>query len=335
MPLKSRNQKAVDDGVKNTKTALEQIPFVDFTTTLVRGVIETLVDTSIEQMEAYADLLGVVAPGLSNYQSQVVGSGIKLVENAEAYLDSVLDIDFNANTANTVSIDSVKRQQLVDLFEDIYIEEVYDETGNPIPITASSSHDGMISTAVSTTDNQYDVLEVEEPTGSTSINLSKDVLRGFAVEQLRMDAKSSYDKLEAILRMGLNRLVFQDITLESKLTFHLDASEFSEETSSTYDEDLKQKAKNWGVKAFFGASGNLKNGKRKKRKKIASGIVNRSYGGYISGGTNASKIDRKLKVTVMNEKAIQATNMNIDILGHVKIHARSDFFPLYDPDAQS
>lgn len=321
MPTIGTELNNVESAIRSAAFGLEQIPFVDFTTTLIREVIQTLVDSSIEQMEAYADLVATLSNGLVDYQNKLVGgSPPERLAIAESYLQTILG---TTTLADPVQVDETLHSNLLDLFSLIFIEEAIDNTGAGIalPTGLDADSNGKLF---------FDELTV--PTSGTPTNVSLDVMRSFAIEKIKSQAKISYDKLETILRMGLNRVVAKNVTIESKLTFHIDSSELQSADETTTDTSFSENSTEWSVNAFFAASGTLKDGKSKANKKLASGIVNRSYGGHISGGIRSGKTDSKLKVTVINEKATAATNLNIDILGHVKIEARSDYFPSYDPN---
>jgi ABC-type nitrate/sulfonate/bicarbonate transport system substrate-binding protein len=70
---------------------LEKIGFVDFTVDLVKGVYEVIVNASMEQLEAYAELVTKVSKSLEEYQDEVLGPDeTEKQEKAENYITEVL-----------------------------------------------------------------------------------------------------------------------------------------------------------------------------------------------------------------------------------------------------
>ncbi len=67
---------ATSQAVETYKAAAEGVLplFVDFTSSLIDNIFETIVGSSLKQLEAYADLVSKVAGGLAAYDHRVLGA---------------------------------------------------------------------------------------------------------------------------------------------------------------------------------------------------------------------------------------------------------------------
>ncbi|MGI6452404.1 MAG: hypothetical protein ACOX0E_02815 [Syntrophomonadaceae bacterium] len=83
---------------------LEKIGFVDFTVDLVKGVYQVIVNASMEQLEAYAELVTKVSKSLQEYEDEVLGPDEKDKQaKAENYIKEVLG--FKEQEAYTLTDD--------------------------------------------------------------------------------------------------------------------------------------------------------------------------------------------------------------------------------------
>lgn len=285
----------------NTISALEKIPFVEFTTGLVENVLKSVIESQMTQMEAYADLVSSVAGTLADYEQRVLGSGADYDAKIAFFIDDVLGL---TSPGPHTPLDDAKG-----LFEGLSIG---------IPLGADSA-----------TDSTY-----EEVLGDDN-KIAQDELEAFVGLYLKAEAKSSYDKIVALVKMGVTRIVIKRGSISTKLTLQATGSDYTEASSVDSDEHIRSKSKGWGLKGGFGGSGSrtgaTKNKGGKLLKKLAGGIINRSFGGHISGGAHNQKSSTNISVSVVNEKTTAATNMSADIIGAVHLEFESDYFPQLDP----
>jgi len=145
------------------------------------------------------------------------------------------------------------------------------------------------------------------------ITITEANLRLFVLAKLNVQAKDTYNLLKTILELGMQKVVVTSGEIHTKLTFHVDATDTYEKTASDYDD----KASSWGVggsvKGQYGIGG--------------GGVASKALGSFIGGGISGGYSSRKLSVSVVNEKSTSATNVNIDILGEVRILFRTETFP--------
>jgi hypothetical protein len=257
---------------------LEKIGFVDFTVDLVKGVYEVIVNASMEQLEAYAELVTKVSKSLEEYQDEVLGPDeTEKQEKAENYITEVLGF---------------KKQDTYTLTDD--------------QATALREHLAGISVQE---DEQNKGIDDYITVSGTSKEITHENLVKIVLEKLKKSTEHSYDLLKTILKIGMQKVVVTNGEIRTKLTFHLDASDDYSKTSNQYSNN----SSGWGVGVGLSGSG--------------TGLVGKIFGASLGIGLSGGYSSRKLSVNVVNEKSTSATNVNVDILGEVRINFRTETFP--------
>ncbi|MGI6421284.1 MAG: hypothetical protein ACOX0N_03640 [Syntrophomonadaceae bacterium] len=257
---------------------LEKIGFVDFTVDLVKGVYEVIVNASMEQLEAYAELVTKVSKSLEEYQDEVLGPDeTEKQEKAENYITEVLGF---------------KKQDTYTLTDD--------------QATALREHLAGISVQE---DEQNKGIDDYITVSGTSKEITHENLVKIVLEKLKKSTEHSYDLLKTILKIGMQKVVVTNGEIRTKLTFHLDASDDYSKTSNQYSNN----SSGWGVGGGLSGSG--------------TGLVGKIFGASLGIGLSGGYSSRKLSVNVVNEKSTSATNVNVDILGEVRINFRTETFP--------
>jgi hypothetical protein len=257
---------------------LEKIGFVDFTVDLVKGVYEVIVDASMQQLEAYAELVTKISKSLQEYQDEVLGPDEKdKQEKAENYIKEVLG--FQEQDTYTLTEDQVTA--LREHFAGITVQDGEEKKGIDDFITVSG----------------------------TSTEITHEDLLKIVLEKLKKGAEHSYELLKTILKIGMQKVVVTNGEIRTKLTFHIDASDDYNKTSSQYSNN----SSGWGISGRLAGSG--------------TGLVGKVFGASLGIGLSGGYSSRKLSVSVVNEKSTSATNVNIDIIGEVKINFRTETFP--------
>lgn len=294
------------DAVSNT--------FVDFTTSLVRDVFRTLVDSSIEQLEAYADLVAKVSGSLADFEVRMVGDTAEFNKRGLSFFNDVVLPSFTSITTPYTSSDYSSFTPVGNVVFDL--AKLTDVKAAFAGVSADYGAPGS-----------PDLKAFEDKlVGANGDEMSPADLHKFCVAKLRADVKGSYDKLVMILKLGMQKLVVTDGEIKTSLTFHVDSKDTDELTRTQVEQDYTQKTLNWGVAGGFGGS-------RKLSGKLSGNIISRSMGGSISGSIGGGSLKTSLKVNVMNEKKTAVTNAAVDITGGVTIHFKSDYFPSVDPSA--
>jgi hypothetical protein len=139
---------------------------------------------------------------------------------------------------------------------------------------------------------------------SESQSISHEKLRLLVIAKLQQSAKESYDLIKTILKIGMQKVVVTNGEIVTKLTFHVGTQDTYEKTNNIYN----TRSTGWGIGGAVG------------------GGIGKLIGGSLSGGYRSSN----LNVSVVNEKSTAASNVNVDVLGSVKIQFRTETFPSID-----
>jgi hypothetical protein len=184
--------------------------FVDFTSGLVHSVIDTITDSTIEQLKAYAELVSAVSGSLADYQAKTIGDSAVA---ADKFITEVVGPQFAANPANVQSfaadpfaIDPAKLADFKAFFAGVTagIEPNLKAIGDA------------------------DIIGVNnDPNAISHANLL-----AFCKARLEREVKKSYEMLLTILKLGMQKVVITEGEIHTKLTFHVSAAQ-SDETSAS------------------------------------------------------------------------------------------------------
>lgn len=85
--------------------AVHKVDFPGFVRDLLQGIFDAIVDASIQQMEAYAELVAAVAQSVDRFLEENVSD-----DDARAWLDRTLpDIDGTGEAIAALAVDSARR----------------------------------------------------------------------------------------------------------------------------------------------------------------------------------------------------------------------------------
>jgi hypothetical protein len=271
---------------------LEEIGFTEFTTDLVRDVYRVIVESSMDQLKAYADFVSVIAKTVAEYQKEFAGKdSAEETEKANDYIANVLSLNSEADDSDEVEIGEPTTEDPNVTIGEALVEHF---AGVTVEVPEGATTVGKIM-------EDY-VDENELPYGN---------LRAFVTAKLKKNAEDSYALIKTILMIGMQKVVVTDGRIRTKLTFNVVASETYSKTNNL----CTTKSSQWGGK--IGGRGFL-----------GRGIAGIAMGNFLGGGVSGSYGGSKLTVKVMNEKATAATNVTIDIMGEVDIHFRTETFPV-------
>ncbi|HEY6139695.1 MAG TPA: hypothetical protein VI670_18175 [Thermoanaerobaculia bacterium] len=277
--------------------------FVDFTSTLVRDVFRTLVDTSREQIDAYVGMVEALSGGPTQFIANNIGD---LDAAALKYLNEVVRPTFTTDP-------------------DDYTRTVAGatETFTPTNVTLIPTQVGALTDSFNgvrvdiDADQQPDEITKAIVTTGTSPTVALANLHKFTKAMLERAGRRSFDELQALLRMGLARIVPNKGFIETALTFSIDTRDTSENSSTTTTTSSNAQSANFS----FG-----------KENTSQSGVLAKIFGNAVTSklsiSANAAASRSSVQVKVVNEKSTAATNLDIDITGRVHIDFITDFFPL-------
>ncbi len=305
MPLIPYQNSEINTGVSAASDALIQIPFVEFTTKLVKDTLQSLLDITLDQMEAYAELVAAVSKTLSEFTTDTFGTD-------EEYIRNFLSDKLTIAPPNTGTITEIK----------ISTEANYDDLVVFFAgILKPNTDPNILGTAFN--------VEFPKPTTWSEMTLDLTIFKVFVTQKMTSQAADTKGRLEALLKLGMQKLVIEKGEIYTKLVFHVDSHQTSEDSSSGYQNSYSEKISNWGAAkpSMMPGPGNKLPVSMLGRKTFGRAMV-----GSISANAGQSKTLTNLNVKVVNEKSTSATNLSIDIIGSVKIEFKTDYFPSFIPD---
>lgn len=279
--------------------------FVDFTTHLLHDVFKVLLDATVEQLEAYADLVANVSGSLAAYEVRMVGDDDAFKTRAVQYINDVITPSFAAaGFIGTVVSEGGTPSPF--LFDETKVEAAKAAFAGVVVVTGNTEND--FANYLNTADSSMATLD----------------LIALCVAKLKQDVKGSYDKLATILKIGMQKLVVTEGEVKTALTWHVDATDTDEIASQNVDQSFDQRAVNWNVSRVGTRSNSLAG-------QLFGMTFGRSRGAVTTAGAGGSRTRTELKVQVVNEKKTAVTHLDIDITGSVMVRFKSETFPPFDP----
>jgi hypothetical protein len=204
---------------------LDQMPFVTFTTSLVRDVYKVIIDSSIEQLQAYAAVVSDLTKPVAEYQEAITGIQFDATGGATAAANLPPLLDY---------VGSVLGLEVKDADKPTYTIATPTESQAPAIIEQLSD----VSTSGTTPKTAKEVIVAGTPPNKTE-------LLELVYNKLDQDTKKSRDLLVTILKIGMQKVVVTDGLIATKLVFHVDATDTQTRNSS----EVEQHANSWGVSA--------------------------------------------------------------------------------------
>ena len=251
---------SIESGIDASKQ-IQHIGFTEFTSQLIRETYDAIVSGSIEQMKNYADFISTISAGLDSFLSK---SASRI--DHDVYIRELLDIQSESGPIGFSGDEKLK-------------------------IKVSNHFDGI--TIGDDPLKTFDTVLNNAPVGK----ITRDDLISFIDNKVKRNSEKNFKALETLVKLGLQKIVVDTGSIESKLTFHINA--IDSKNINTHDSSRSSHALDVsaGFKlGWFGAEANYK---------------------Y-----------NRLDVSVVNENISSAVNLNVDIIGRVKINFKTESFPI-------
>lgn len=198
-----------DSAVTNA-TFLGEIPFVEFTTSLIQGVFDTLIAANLSQTEAYLELLAGVSKTLTQY-----------VNDTKDEIDGAQILQFLTTVLAPVTAPDAEQPKVIEEGTELTTEEA-----------------GALDDALETT--------TPIAAGSLSKQQATDILEAVA----KRIAANKYTLLQEMVKLGILRTVVNFGEIETKMTFTTYTNSYVRTTSSSYQRrafELRAKAATGGL----------------------------------------------------------------------------------------
>lgn len=274
--------------------------FTEFTTELVRNVIETVVKASMDQLEAYADLVAVVSGTMADYEQRTFpdleGEVLKYINThiKPSYGGESWTEDATSDGVEAVALASEKIGEFKALFSGVFAN--FEAHGVP----------GVADYVIE------DVIVEEVNQDSTSYTIIPADLFHLAKAKFQREIKMSYDKLVTILKLGMQKIVFTEGLIATSISFKVSSRDFAKVTSTDRKEYTVTNSLGW-------AKGTLS-----WRLKEAA---------FNTGSLTGSRSTNKIEVKTFDVEQSASTNIDATITGKVELRFRSETFPTFDATA--
>ncbi|MFW6436086.1 MAG: hypothetical protein ACOCYZ_00445 [Halococcoides sp.] len=258
------------DAVDNA-ARLDEIEFPEFTSKLIEDTFNAIVTSMIRQQEAYADLVEKVSMSVSEFEQEAVTD-----RDVTDWLIGKFPGEDNGETAVGTTDDpgTLTETDLEILNRKLGTEADELNLTLPAPDDASSS------------DGEEATLDLSDEQVTT---IRKCVRRDIAGPRL--------EALKDLVSQGIVRVVVDDGTIETKLNFNTNASEYTRGTETESDRSSTSAGGRAGLS-----------------------IGSFSVGGYAN--------HHNTSVSTMTKRESSSSTASVDIMGRVEINIRGDYQPL-------
>jgi hypothetical protein len=294
-----------------------EVSFEHFTVTLVRNTMDALVSSALSQMKGYADLVSTIEQGLGTFQTQLNppgGTGIL------AWIQQNLpDLVFTTDGNNEIVLPSTPPKwsaQSVTALTTLFAR-VSKAAGATLKLKTATGSNPVDQTLTGVPIDKGQLAQGVDPTSQPNVmqpknaqTLSQLATAGTATildavnAGLNDDAALAYSELNALIKMGLYRVVVTDGHILTKATFNLVTTDQSQQNSS----DMSSSS--------FGASASANVGLK-----------------WFSAGLKASYSTFNIKVA--NASSSASTTITENVMGEVLVNFKGDFFPAATVPAQA
>jgi hypothetical protein len=186
---------AVREGVEQFGALVQKVDFPKFVGGLIKNVFQAIVESSIEQMRAYGELIANVAKTVDQFMSDNISPGAGRDYLASRFPDA-LEVGFSDEAS------------------------AFAEDGDAPPLTARVNAKGV--------DPEKHLTEISNELGIsppiTDISDPNAELRLVTAARLQM-AKSRQQLLASMVMLGINRIVVTDGSINAKVIFSMRAQD--------------------------------------------------------------------------------------------------------------
>lgn len=288
---------AAREGAAVAGLILEAVNFPSFVSGLIEGVFHAIVKSSIEQMEAYGQLVANVAKSLNDFRDENVSVNQGMDHLVDKFPDVFqLDID-------TGSEDGSGGGPRVRLREDVDEDAALKKVNQSLPL------DG-------------------KPVSSLDDDTIADQLVPAARTQL---ATSRQQLLATMVLMGINRIVVTDGKIAAKVIYDFKAQDnFKFQKSATQFDYAKDKyGRLQTTRSEQGQEATTQQDTTRTYDKDTGNLTQQRGGGYYTKGEYAYT-DRPVMtlMSASNEKTDAALSTKASLAGVVEVNFKSDYLPL-------
>ncbi|MBR8133070.1 hypothetical protein [Burkholderia ambifaria] len=217
---------AVKQGVEQFGQMVQKVDFPKFVGGLIKNVFQAIVESSIEQMRAYGELIANVAKTTGQFMSDNISEG-------------------------------AGRDYLADSFPDVLSVQAQDGAGAFDTDSAGAAAAAAPSRLVAQGDDaQQRLAEISRTYNLdppvTDLSDDKSELRLVTAARLQM-AKQRQQLLSSMVMLGINRIVVTDGSINAKVVFDMRASDTAKRTYTASMHDRESQKYKESVNAHYGS----------------------------------------------------------------------------------
>jgi hypothetical protein len=300
MPQPQQFGQATKAGVENMVGLMQGVNFPGFVSGLIQGVFHSIVDSSIQQMEAYGKLVADVSKSLNQFRDD-----------------------------NTT--DNQGRDQLVEQFPDIFQLSMdsgdgfgdFGGDGNKPPQPRVTVRDGVDEKSA------LDRLNRSLPLDKPLTSLDDDVVEAALVPAARTSIATGRQQLLAtMVMMGINRIVVTDGKISAKVIFDFKASDNRKYAFSATQFDHEKDAAG-NLQLTSTSSGDYEGKSEGGSYSKTADTEDRRDASYYSKGTY--KYSQQPVVKLMSTQKLMDDSQlqtKATLTGAVEVNFKSDYLPL-------
>jgi hypothetical protein len=288
---------AAREGAEVAGMLLQKVNFPDFCAKLIQGVFHAIVQSSIEQMEAYGKLVSSVAKTLNQFRDENV-------------------------------TDNQGRDHLVEQFPDMFKlgTSSGDDFGGP----------GSGEPRVQLKDNVDEDAALQRvnnslPTPVKSLDLSDEENENALVQSARTQLATSRQQLLAtMVLMGINRIVVTDGKIQAKIMYDFQARDNTKRQRSAVAMDYARD-QSGNVQRTYGSEGDYDTkyeGGETQGKEGTDSYDQRDGSWYAKGTYKYTQQPIITAMSTASETSDSALQTKASLSGVVDINFKSDYFPL-------
>lgn len=291
--------KLEDSAAGRALQATAQAPtenFVKFTNTLISGVFDTLVQFEMQQTHIYTEMVASVAGTVQDFEAKTIGN---VDEAAVKYLTDVVLPTYEGTAAPPLPTPPFATAPTISgttTFIKPEVAQIY----------------GGVTATISGSEKTFAL--------DTSNVIPTDELFEFTKELLRKKARGTYEELKALVAAGMDGIEITEGSLETKMTFHTEATDSASLDSTNTRTDFQNRSRTFAGNLSRSATNTFGGN-------IAKFHFGRAVTNTLAGSYNDNSYSSSLNVNVVNEKKTAVTNLRTDISGGMLLRFRMKRFP--------
>jgi hypothetical protein len=287
---------AAREGAEVAGMLLQKVNFPDFCAKLIEGVFHAIVKSSIEQMEAYGNLVASVSKTLNQFRDENVS-------------------------------DNQGRDQLVQQFPDLF--KLGTDGSGDFMGPGSGQPRVQLKDGVDE-DSALKRVNASLPSPVSSLDLSDPDNENELVQSARTQLATSRQQLLAtMVLMGINRIVITDGKIQAKIMYDFQARDTTsrQRSAAAMDYARDQQGNVQSTSAYSGQYETSRGGSEVS--KSSDGSEDRKSGDYYAKGQyNYSATPIITAMSTASETSQDALQTKASLSGVVDINFKSDYLPL-------